>query len=84
MDHDRFQEWLSGMTWLSPAQRQQVQGVLQGETEPVASPEAIGARAAETVSVRIVARRERFPDTIAGFRAYTLKITCDGLSGVNC
>ena len=84
MDHDRFQEWLSGMTWLSPAQRQQVQGVLQGETEPVASPEAIGARAAETVSVRIVARRERFPDTIAGFRANTLKITCDGLSGVNC
>ena len=40
MDHNQFQELLSAISRLSPAQKQQVQSVLQGETEAVASLEA--------------------------------------------
>ena len=48
MDHNHFQELLSAISRLSPAQIQQVQSVLQGETEAVASLEAIEAKLAET------------------------------------
>ena len=47
MDHKQFQEWLSGIEGLSPAQRQQAQAVLLGEAEPSASLAAIEARVAE-------------------------------------
>ena len=47
MDHNQFQDWLSGIDGLSPAQRQQTQGVLQGETEATASLAVIEARLAE-------------------------------------
>ena len=47
MEHNKFQEWLSGIEWLSPAQKQQAQGVLLGETEAGAWLEAIEARLAE-------------------------------------
>ena len=48
MDHNQFQEWLSGVDELSQAQKQQVQGVLSREAEEIASLEAIEARLAET------------------------------------
>ena len=48
MDHNQFQELLSAISRLSPAQKQQVQSVLQGATEAVASLEAIKAKLAET------------------------------------
>ena len=48
MDHNQFQEWLSGVDGLSQAQKQQLQGVLSGEAEEIASLEAIEARLAET------------------------------------
>ena len=48
MDHNQFQELLSAISQLSPAQKQQVQSVLQGETEAVALLEAIEAKLAET------------------------------------
>ena len=44
MDRNQFQEWLSGVDGLSQAQSQQVQGVLSGEAEEIASLEAIEAR----------------------------------------
>ena len=48
MVHNQFQEWLSGVDGLSQAQKQQLQGVLSGEAEEIASLEAIEARLAET------------------------------------
>ena len=47
MDHDQFQEWLSGVDGLRQAQRQQLQGVFLGETETTDSLAAIEARLAE-------------------------------------
>ena len=47
MDHNQFQEWLSGIDSLSPAQIQQAQGVLPGKIEAGASPEAIETRVTE-------------------------------------
>ena len=47
MDHKQFQDWLSVVDCLSPAQKQQAQAVLLGEAEPSASLEAIEARVAE-------------------------------------
>ena len=47
MDHKPFQEWLSGIEGLSPAQRQQAQAVLLGEAAPSASLAAIEARVAQ-------------------------------------
>ena len=47
MDRNQFQEWLSGVDGLCQAQKQQVQDVLSGETEEIASLEAIEARLAE-------------------------------------
>ena len=47
MDHNQFQEWLSGVDGLGQAQKQHLQGVLSGEVEDIASLEAIGARLAE-------------------------------------
>lgn len=47
MDHKQFQEWLSGIDGLSPAQRHQAHVVLLGESEPSASLEAIEARVAD-------------------------------------
>ena len=47
MDHNQFQEWLSGVDGLSQAQRLQLQGVLLGETEAGVLLEAIEARLAE-------------------------------------
>ncbi len=37
MDHKQFQEWLSGIDHLSPAQRQQTEAVFPGDTETSAS-----------------------------------------------
>ena len=48
MDHNQFQELQSAISRLSPAQKQQVQSVLQGKTKAVASLEAIEAKLAET------------------------------------
>ena len=48
MDHNQFQELLSAISRHSPAQKQQVQSVLQGKTKAVASLEAIEAKLAET------------------------------------
>ena len=48
MDHNQFQELLSAVSLLSPAQKHQVQCVLQGKTEAVASLEVIEAKLAET------------------------------------
>ena len=43
MDHKQFQEWLSGIDHLSPAQRQQTEAVFLGDTETAASLAAIEA-----------------------------------------
>ena len=43
MDHKQFQEWLSGIDHLSPAQRQQTEAVFLGDTETSASLAAIEA-----------------------------------------
>ena len=43
MDHKQFQEWLSGIDHLSPAQRQQTEAVFPGDTETSASLAAIEA-----------------------------------------
>ena len=43
MDHRQFQEWLSGIDHLSPAQRQQTEAVCLGDTETSASLAAIEA-----------------------------------------
>ena len=47
LDYNQFQEWLSGVDGLSQAQRQQLQGVLLGESEAGASLEAKEVRLAE-------------------------------------
>ncbi len=41
MDHKQFQEWLSGIDHLSPAQRQQTEAMFPGDTETSASLAAI-------------------------------------------
>ena len=43
MDYKQFQEWLSGIDHLSPAQRQQTEAVFPGDTETSASLAAIEA-----------------------------------------
>ena len=48
MDHNQFQEWLSGIDWLSSEQKQQAQDVLLGKPEGAASLEAIEARMAKS------------------------------------
>ena len=47
MDHKQFQEWLSGIDHLSPAQRQQTEAVFLGDTETSASLAAIEAAVGE-------------------------------------
>ena len=47
MDHKQFQEWLSGIDHLSPAQRQQTEAVCLGDTETSASLAAIEAAVGE-------------------------------------
>ena len=47
MDHNQFQEWLSGVDGLGRAERLQLQGVLLGQTEAGVLLEAIEARLAE-------------------------------------
>ena len=47
MDHKQFQEWLSGIDHLSPAQRQQTEVVFLGDTETSASLAAIEAAVGE-------------------------------------
>ena len=47
MDHKQFQEWLSGIDHLSPAQRQQTEAVFLGDTETSASLAAIEATVGE-------------------------------------
>ncbi len=47
MDHKQFQEWLSGIAHLSPAQRQQTEAVFPGDTETSASLAAIEAAVGE-------------------------------------
>ena len=47
MDHKQFQEWLSGIDHLSPAQRQQTEAVFPGDTETSASLAAIEAAVGE-------------------------------------
>ncbi len=47
MDHNQFQEWLSGIDHLSPAQRQQTEAVFPGDTETAASLAAIEAAVGE-------------------------------------
>ena len=48
MDHNQFQEWLSGIDGLSSEQKQQAQDVLLGKPEGAASLEAIEARMAKS------------------------------------
>ena len=47
MDHKQFQEWLSGIDHLSPAQRQQTEAVFLGDTETSALLAAIEAAVGE-------------------------------------
>ena len=47
MDHKQFQDWLSGIDYLSPAQRQQTEAVFLGDTETSASLAAIEAAVGE-------------------------------------
>ena len=47
MDHKQFQDWLSGIDHLSPAQRQQTEAVFLGDTETSASLAAIEAAVGE-------------------------------------
>ena len=47
MDHKQFQDWLSGIDHLSPAQRQQTEAVFPGDTETSASLAAIEAAVGE-------------------------------------
>ena len=47
MDYKQFQEWLSGIDHLSPAQRQQTEAVFPGDTETSASLAAIEAAVGE-------------------------------------
>ena len=56
MDHKQFQDWLSGIDHLSPAQRQQTEAVFLGDTETSASLAAIEAAWVKIASARIVAR----------------------------
>ena len=47
MDHKQFQDWLSGIDHLSPAQWQQTEAVFLGDTETSASLAAIEAAVGE-------------------------------------
>ena len=76
MDHKQFQEWLSGIDHLSPAQRQQTEAVFLGDTETSASLAAIEAAVGgEIASARIVARQTPYRVARQG--------VCDGTSAKN-
>ena len=47
MDHNQFQEWLSGIEQLSPAQRQQAEAVFLGASDTSASLAAVEASVGE-------------------------------------
>ena len=75
MDHKQFQEWLSGIDHLSPAQRQQTEAVFLGDTETAASLAVIEAAVGgEIASARIVARQAPISRGKArGLRRYQCK-----------
>ena len=75
MDHKQFQEWLSGIDHLSPAQRQQTEAVFLGDTETSASLAAIEAAVGEDRQARIVARQAPYRVARQG--------VCDGTSAKN-
>ena len=76
MDHKQFQEWLSGIDHLSPAQRQQTEAVFLGDTETSASLAAPLKRPwVEIASARIVARQAPYRVARQG--------VCDGTSAKN-
>ena len=47
MDHKQFQEWVSGIDWLTPEQKQLAQTVQPGEADWSVSLEAIEAKVSE-------------------------------------
>ena len=57
MDYKQFQEWLSGIEQLSPAQRQQAEAVFPGASDRSASLAAVEASVGEDASARIVAHQ---------------------------
>ena len=75
MDHKQFQEWLSGIDHLSPAQRQQTEAVFLGDTETSASLAAIEAAVGED-------RQCPHCGTLGAYRVARQGV-CDGTSAKN-